>query len=569
MVVKFFGNTKGGSGASVDYLLNEREEAKTARTLQGDPKLTKELIRSIERKQKVCVGCLSFEETNIPEADKFKLMEEFEKTLLPDMQGRYNILWVEHTDKGRLELNFVIPRIDLETGKGLSPYYHYADAKGMRLFQQVHNLENGWSDPKDPSKERTLQGASKKIELQRDYEQLDTLLHDLVKEGAIQNRTQLIETLEASKINVTRKGQDSISVKLPESLKARKLKGGIYAEQFRSLADIKTISDRAEERVREYGERDTQRELAGAKQELEKYVQYKHGELRDRYSKPTREVGAELHQDKELDNHNLDRTREHERSDTNNVVLETSRESSSTREHHTRTTADTLQRGREPQSDTREQELTRTERNPREQNQTATSREQETQRVEHTRLQPRNDTERQEVDANERSDEGREWQKLGISREIKGESTNGNRIRTDATRRAREREEAQRFSLTATKEQPNGIYRGIAKNFKGLRERTNQNYTELQRGTSEEQSLIKELHEQRSNGVQRIAERVRAFVQGVKEYIAEKANATIKAFTEMQQKALSKEQIKQAFEKVQEKEQTHTQRRTHGHSLSR
>ena len=229
------------------------------------------------------------------------------------------------------------------------------------------------------------------------------------------------------------------------------MKGGIYAEQFRSLADIKTISDRAEERVREYGERDTQRELAGAKQELEKYVQYKHGELRDRYSKPTREVGAELHQDKELDNHNLDRTREHERSDTNNVVLETSRESSSTREHHTRTTADTLQRGREPQSDTREQELTRTERNPREQNQTATSREQETQRVEHTRLQPRNDTERQEVDANERSDEGREWQKLGISREIKGESTNGNRIRTDATRRAREREEAQRFFLQQLK----------------------------------------------------------------------------------------------------------------------
>ncbi|NCB55879.1 MAG: mobilization protein, partial [Epsilonproteobacteria bacterium] len=193
MVVKFFGNTKGGSTASIDYLLNKRQEAKTARTLQGDPKLTKELIRSIERNQKVCVGCLSFEEANIPEADKYKLMDEFEKTLLPDMQGRYNILWVEHTDKGRLELNFVIPRVDLETGKGLSPYYHASDAKGMRLFQQVHNLENGWSDPKDPSKERTLQGASKMLNLQRDYEQLDTLLHNLVKEGAIQNRTQLIE----------------------------------------------------------------------------------------------------------------------------------------------------------------------------------------------------------------------------------------------------------------------------------------------------------------------------------------------------------------------------------------
>ncbi len=567
MVVKFFGNTKGGSGASIDYLLNEREEQKTARTLQGDPKLTKELIRSIERKQKVCVGCLSFEEKNIPEADKYKLMNEFEKTLLPDMQGRYNILWVEHTDKGRLELNFVIPRIDLATGKGLSPYYHYADAKGMRLFQQVHNLENGWSNPQDPSKERTLQGASKKIELQRDYEQLDTLLHELVKEGAIQNRTQLIETLEASKINVTRKGQDSISVKLPESLKARKFKGGIYAEQFTSLTDIKTISDRAEERAREYNQRDTHTELTGAKQELSKYVKYKREELRDRYSKPTREVGAELHQDKELDNHNLDRPREFERSDTNNVVLETSRESSSTREHHTSTTTDTLQRGREPQNDTREQELTRTERNPREQNQTATSREQETQRVEHTRPQSRNDTERQEVDANERSDEVREWQKLGISREIKGENTNGNRIRTDATRRAREREEAQRFSLKATKEQPSGVYNRVTENFYIVRGRSKEDFAKLrvhvQRGTSEEQSLIREVFTERGNGVQRIKERVGAVVSKAKEFITTKFQQAYKMLQEMKAKEANLKSLKEEKPKEQE------QKRSHKHSLSR
>lgn len=571
MVVKFFGNTKGGSTASIDYLLNKREEAKTARTLQGDPKLTKELIRSIARKQKVCVGCLSFEETNIPEADKFKLMEEFEKTLLPDMQGRYNILWVEHTDKGRLELNFVIPRIDLETGKGLSPYYHYADAKGMRLFQQVHNLENGWSDPKDPSKERTLQGASKKIELQRDYEQLDTLLHDLVKEGAIQNRTQLIETLEASKINVTRKGQDSISVKLPESLKARKLKGGIYAEQFRSLADIETISDRAEKRVREYGERDTQRELAGAKQELEEYVQYKHGELRERYSKPSREVGAELHQDKELDNHNLDRPREFERSDTNNVVLETSRESSSTREHHTRTTADTLQRGREPQSDTREQELTRTERNPREQNQRVTSREQEPQSVEHTREYETNGQRGEIYQDEARLPRRRVELQMGNDKGI----TNGNRIRTDATRRAREREEAQRFSLKATKEQPSGVYNRVTENFYIVRGRSKEDFAKLrvhaQRGISQEQSLVREVFTERSNGIQHIKERVGAVVSKVKEFITERFQKAFKSLQEMKEKeAKSQEMIKTLKEeKPKEQEQTHTQRRTHGHSLSR
>ena len=82
MVVKFFANKKGGSGRAIDYLLNEREMQRTARTLQGDPSVTRKIIQSIDRKQKVCVGCLSFEEANIPEEDKYILIDEFEKMLM-------------------------------------------------------------------------------------------------------------------------------------------------------------------------------------------------------------------------------------------------------------------------------------------------------------------------------------------------------------------------------------------------------------------------------------------------------------------------------------------------------
>lgn len=75
------------------------------------------------QKHKTCVGCLSFEEKNIDENIKKELMESFENALLtPEMQGRYNILWVEHTDKGGLELNFVIPKIDLESKKAFNPF---------------------------------------------------------------------------------------------------------------------------------------------------------------------------------------------------------------------------------------------------------------------------------------------------------------------------------------------------------------------------------------------------------------------------------------------------------------
>ena len=136
MVVKFFGNKKGGSTASIDYLLNERKSKGTARLLQGDEQLTRDIINSLNFKQKTTVGCLSFEEKNISEDMKYQLMQDFENHLLPGMQDRYNILWVEHTDKGRLELNFVIPKIDLETQKSLNPYYHKADLPRIEKWQE-------------------------------------------------------------------------------------------------------------------------------------------------------------------------------------------------------------------------------------------------------------------------------------------------------------------------------------------------------------------------------------------------------------------------------------------------
>ena len=283
MVVKFFANKKGGSSKAVNYLLNHREQEGTARVLQGDPDLTKQIINDIKFKQKTTVGCLSFEEKNISEEMKYQLMADFEKNLLPGMENRYNILWVEHTDKGRLELNFVIPKIDLKTQKSLNPYYHKADLPRVEKWQDLKNLKYEFSNPKDPSKQRTLQTNSKEVGLSKDYEQLDKLLHNLTLEGQIKNRDNLIELLQSNNIEVTRKGKDYLSIKLPDSKKARKFKGGIYHEQFTSTREIENISETAEQRVREYNNRDTQAEQQRLTRELESYTRQKEQKLREIY----------------------------------------------------------------------------------------------------------------------------------------------------------------------------------------------------------------------------------------------------------------------------------------------
>lgn len=285
MVVKFFANKKGGSSKAIDYLLNEREAQGTARILKGDEQLTRDIIKGIDYKQKTTVGCLSFEEPNISEDMKYKLMQDFEAMLLPGMQDRYNILWVEHTDKNRLELNFVIPKIELESQKSLNPYYHKADLPRVEMWQDLQNLAHGFTNPKDPRKARTVETNNKEIHLSKDYEQLDKLLHNLAEQGQIKNREHLIELLKSNSIEVTRQGSDYLAIKLPDSKKAKRFKGSIYNEQFTSIREIETISNTAEQRTREYSQRDTQAELREIKSRLEDYTRNKSDELSKKYKK--------------------------------------------------------------------------------------------------------------------------------------------------------------------------------------------------------------------------------------------------------------------------------------------
>ncbi|OOP77478.1 relaxase/mobilization nuclease domain-containing protein [Helicobacter pylori] len=261
MLVKFWGiNQGGGDGdGSVNYLLNERVKQGTAKVLKGDANLTKSLLLSLTQKHKACVGCLSFEESNIDESLKYELMESFENALLTqEMQGRYNILWVEHTDKGRLELNFVIPRIDLITQKAFTPYYHSADITRIDIWKDYANLKHAFTNPKDLEKQqisnyhntKTPQGKA----IFKNYKELDNYLYNAVTQGLLNSRAEIIELLQASNYEITRQGKDYISVKLPNQQKAKRLKGIIYDERF---AEQRLI----EQELREYSQnKDTSRE---------------------------------------------------------------------------------------------------------------------------------------------------------------------------------------------------------------------------------------------------------------------------------------------------------------------
>ncbi|WP_121280618.1 relaxase/mobilization nuclease domain-containing protein [Helicobacter pylori] len=310
MLVKFWGIKQGGGDGdgSIDYLLNERVEQGTAKVLRGDANLTKSLLLSLTQKHKACVGCLSFEESNINDGLKYELMESFENALLTqEMQGRYNILWVEHTDKGRLELNFVIPRIDLITQKAFTPYYHSADITRIDLWKDCINLKHNFTNPKNIEKQHNIQQHQtknpKNKELLATYEKLDKLIQDNL--GKLFNsRDDIINFLKDNQCEVTRQGKDYISVKLPKEPKTKRLKGLYYHETFRTIADIR-------EQLSEVRQREIQREhpnyqrdsgnhaelLRELENDLHRHIEYKHQyykQLHEFNSKEPREPKEQL-----------------------------------------------------------------------------------------------------------------------------------------------------------------------------------------------------------------------------------------------------------------------------------
>ena len=160
MIVQFFSRGKGRGAGPIDYLLGRQRDRPLATLLRGDADETEALINSSLYAKKYTSGCLSFEEGNIDDAQKQALMDSFETCLFAGLDfDQYNCLWVEHLDKGRLELNFVIPNIELTTGKRLQPYYHAADTKRVDAWRTIQNLTYGFSDPDDPFKRQLLSKA--------------------------------------------------------------------------------------------------------------------------------------------------------------------------------------------------------------------------------------------------------------------------------------------------------------------------------------------------------------------------------------------------------------------------
>lgn len=284
MIVKFHARGAGRGSGPVEYLLGKERNRDGATLDRGDPDEIQALIDSIPYAKKYTSGVLSFEESDLDRQTKDKIMSSFEKALLPGLEAdQYSCLWVEHRDKGRLELNFVVPNVELQTGKRLQPYFDKADKPRINAWKTGMNASLKLHDPDDPINKRELTTPrnlpASKQEAARAI--TDGLL-SLAGNGELRTRQDVVNALEGAGFTVARQTPKSISIADPDGGRNIRLKGQIYEQTFKFGAGLREEIEAASARYRAT----SQERIREAREVYRRGVEIKRAENQRRYKRP-------------------------------------------------------------------------------------------------------------------------------------------------------------------------------------------------------------------------------------------------------------------------------------------
>lgn len=251
MYMKVFPHGQGAGEGPTNYLVREDYPGRDAHlpdVLRGDPEVTRALIDSLETKWRFTAGALSWhpDDTVTPEQEQ-RVMDDFEALAFAGLEAdQRNILWVRHIHAGHHELHFVIPRVELASGKAFNPCPP-GWQKHFDLFRDLHNHREGWARPDDPARMRMYTPAHADLHRARllrwgktpkpdDRAAAKEAIHEYmlakVEQGQASNRAEVLMALQEAGLEINRAGKDYITVKDPDSGEKLRLKGGMYAEHW-------------------------------------------------------------------------------------------------------------------------------------------------------------------------------------------------------------------------------------------------------------------------------------------------------------------------------------------------
>ena len=253
MLVKFFARGVGSGSGPVEYI-TRLDSPNTGQlrdpapeVIRGNPELTQQLIDGLDFKYKYNSGVLSFAVEDAPtEIEQQAIIDSFEEYAFAGInQDLYNTLWVRHTHTGndRVELHFVTPKVELDTGKSLNiapPGWHGY----FKPWQSLWNIKEDWARPDDPARQRIysrgyqalIDAENKRAGLETaddPKQQLTDYITQRIEARLITNRDHIINSFAELGLEIPRQGKNYLTVVDPETKNRYRLKGGIYEASWR------------------------------------------------------------------------------------------------------------------------------------------------------------------------------------------------------------------------------------------------------------------------------------------------------------------------------------------------
>ncbi|MFG0227363.1 relaxase/mobilization nuclease domain-containing protein [Achromobacter sp. 413638] len=256
MIIKLFRDYKAGRSSAkgaVNYCLSDFDSRRNRRevkpvVVKGDPYRTRSLDSLCPEKwtSLSTSGAIAFrDKEEITQEKKLELIDQFERTFLGNMRDRTNILWIEHRDKGNLELHFVINKIDLVTGKYFNPFPPGHIPK-KDAFVKLKNDELGFEqvEQKNPFKtfftddeRKALLSSSHNFKSLDKKAQIDKVVKNLIVSKKVKNQDELIKWFKDNGFKLSRTTEKSISIEIDGGRNIR-LKGGMYESSNLSYQEI-------------------------------------------------------------------------------------------------------------------------------------------------------------------------------------------------------------------------------------------------------------------------------------------------------------------------------------------
>ena len=249
MYIKFLKHGKGDPAKAASYLVDDVDHLNRPRphieVLRGDPQTFTAIAESIQNEWKYTSGVIAWSKDDAPTNDEInEVLDTFEAHAFAGLKPtQYHFTAVLHEeDDGSKHVHFLVPRLELETGKALN----IAPPGNQKYFDPLRdyfNYSKGWSRPDDPALQRdtqkpdyvhfedaaALRAGLKDGPVNNVREKIGRYIEQRVEHGFIRDRKDVLDAISELG-EVTRTSDKFISLKIDG--KAIRLKGAFYESNF-------------------------------------------------------------------------------------------------------------------------------------------------------------------------------------------------------------------------------------------------------------------------------------------------------------------------------------------------